>query len=237
MSFLHNSARGTWNLATSCFSAPAKYCQDNNIDWTTTGNLAAELALITVWGPLAAVREAALAKVTDSVARAIPAWVYGARDGVAHAVDLWQYGAGAGTATLAQRATTAGAKALDLGCGAVQAGYRMLCATAADFTLQLHATLDELEEKLQWTGIFDAVDDAVPSPSFSCAEDGGLLSDDDLQDWLSDDSSDRGYHGDGDGHDSDAAHTPFTAGPGLTASADDFAPACITGNSAAWPIC
>jgi len=70
MSSLYHRVGGIWGVAAPYLPAPAKYCQDNNTSWTTTGNLAKELALISVWGPLAAVREtgeAAVAAVMGSV--------------------------------------------------------------------------------------------------------------------------------------------------------------------------
>jgi hypothetical protein len=80
MSFLNHRVGSIWGVAAPYLPAPAKYCQDNNISWTTTGNLAKELAFISLWGPLAAVREsgeAAAAAVMGSGAVAAGAKALG----------------------------------------------------------------------------------------------------------------------------------------------------------------
>ncbi|MEG2878382.1 MAG: hypothetical protein RR928_10130 [Comamonas sp.] len=151
MSFLYNSLNTIWNQATSYFPATAKYCETNNISWTTTGNLASEIGFIATKAPLAAaeaVGNAAMNAATE-VAATTHALAYGAKDRLAKSVysALEQThathcdttagksdGDAKSSATMvAKLAEVAGSKLLDFGYAALKIGY----AALADKTTQM----------------------------------------------------------------------------------------------------
>lgn len=141
MSFIYNNLSSLWNTAPSYFPQIAKYCSSNNINWTTSTNLAKDVALLPVLAAAAAadkVGKAALDAVGE-VANAAPALAYGAKDLVAQAAHkalvnthAWQFGSTAeapekSSATMAaELAGAAGSKLLDFGYSALKSGYAML---------------------------------------------------------------------------------------------------------------
>lgn len=245
MFLLYNSIGGTWNTATSCFAAPMKYCQDNNISWNTTSKLAQELAFISVWGPLAAVREtgeAAMTAVVDSVTETIAHWAYSAKDIVSDATHCalatahaWTLGTSTGDGASATMVAglAAGIKALDLGYGAITSAYTMVSSKAVKFTLDVNTTLNQLEDRLQCTGLFEAADSTVSTPcAFGWDEDGDVAADESLH---------HGFDEHGAG-----AHAFAASWEDLMPSPDDFAMDCVvlagvpvdfTENCAALPLC
>ncbi|WP_159914427.1 hypothetical protein [Pantoea sp. 18069] len=150
MSFFYNSVSGIWNKAASYFPGTAAYCQDNNINWTSTTNLAKDLGTIAADGTLAAAQTLgnAAMNVVIGAANATPALAYGAKDIVAQAAygtlestHAWQFGTQAGTtdapaksgATMVtELAGAAGAKVLDFGYSALKSGYATLSSKAMD---------------------------------------------------------------------------------------------------------
>lgn len=155
MSFLYNSLNSLWNTTTSYFPETVKYCAANNINLTTTSNLAKDVALLPVFGTLAMAKAAseaatqAAAQAADAVIEGAPALAHGVKELAAktafsalQSTHAWQFGKqpfqadvpAKGSATMvAELAGAAGNKLLDLGYSALKSGYSML----ADKTAQL----------------------------------------------------------------------------------------------------
>lgn len=229
MSFLYDSAIGLWNTAASCFPAAAKYCEDNNISWTTTANLASEVGTIVIWGPLALAQETGKAAL-EAVANAIPALA--SRDIVSQAahsaLEAGTAAKGPASATMAHElASAAGIQALHLGYYALNSVYQLLPAKAVEYALEWSATLADLGDMLQGTVVFPGVDGAVlAAPAFHEGED----------------ADGAAQHGDG----CEQGPAPVPPLHALAALPDDccaedaalVAPwACITGACSAAPAC
>lgn len=109
MTSLHYALSSLWNTTVSGFPATARYCEDNNINWTSTGNLARELGSIAVKGS-----EAIVGTATSLVAAGA-----GAAPGIAGAAkDLAAQGAqalGHGYGAFKDGCTTLSGKAADIG--------------------------------------------------------------------------------------------------------------------------
>lgn len=157
MSFIYNSLNSLWNTTTSYFPETVKYCAANNINLTTTTNLAKDVALLPVFGTLAMAKAAgeaatqAASQAADAVIDRAPALAHGVKDLAAKTAfsalqnaHAWQFGkqpvkadaaAKDSVTMVAELAGAAGNKLLDLGYSALKSGYAML----ADKTAQLGA--------------------------------------------------------------------------------------------------
>lgn len=151
MSFLYNTLNSLWNTTTSYFPGTVKYCETNNISWTTTGNLASEIGFIAKEAPLAAAAAVGIAAMNaaSEVAAATHALAYGAKDLLAKSAysaleqtHAWQFETAAGksdgaakssSTMVAELASAAGSNLLDFGYAALKSGY----AALADKTTQL----------------------------------------------------------------------------------------------------
>lgn len=142
MSFIYNNLSSLWNTAPSYFPQIAKYCNSNNINWTTSTNLAKDVALLPVLAAAAAadkVGKAALDAVGE-VANAAPVLAYGVKDLAQKALvgaHAWQFGSAADAPAkssaimAAELAGAAGSKLLDFGYSALKSGYALLSDKAA----------------------------------------------------------------------------------------------------------
>lgn len=196
MSFLYNIAGSIWNTAASYFPAAGKYCEDHNISWTTTGNVAMELAA----GPLAVAQQSGKAAMT-AVAGAIPAWTFGATDlvsQVAHSAiavpHAWYFGGdpsriGTGAAMAKELAVAVGAHALQFGYHALESTYAKISCGTDELMQHWTEALAEAEDLILGPNLVPGVDGAVLAASTPLSwddEDVVLLRRDDLQYFLAD---------------------------------------------------
>lgn len=143
MAFFYNSLSSIWNTTASYLSAPANYCRDNNISWTTIGNLAEELASIAVGVTLATADKANDALASMASATTELAWM--AKTSAAQSAyselendDPWQFGTTAQASAeksssdlIKEMAASAGTQVLNLGHTALSSAYATLSSTAA----------------------------------------------------------------------------------------------------------
>ncbi|MCD2513536.1 hypothetical protein [Comamonas endophytica] len=244
MPFLYNGANALWNTAASYCPSAVKYCQDNNISWSTIGNVASELASVFAGGPLSAVHQSGKATMTaaaSAVASVVPAWTLGAKDLVSQAAHsalaaphAWYFGgdpAKGGTSTTMTRdlAMAAGTQALQLGGQALKSVCTVFYIKAAEFAHEVTATLDQLENRLLGPDIFLEAEGAVFTvPAFGAGEDSDLLAGNGVAAYF-------GNHGHG-------AQGFAQRGQAPMAVHDDFAmegapPVCLAGIGTDMPAC
>lgn len=100
MNSLHNTVSSLWNATLSSFPATAKYCEHNNINWTTTGKLAKDLGGKAVSG-------------TQAIVAAIPGVALAAKDLAVQTAHTLDHGCSmfmSGWNTLSGKATEIGAE-------------------------------------------------------------------------------------------------------------------------------